>query len=156
MNLGCISYKIPDVAECFCSGPKSYGLYDEFYKIVGYNLKDDLNLVTGLNPGPDVIFAWIAMEKSLPLHVILPWDDYYQKLMDFDKNNISEICSYNLVKVSYSGKPVTPFTYDIEMKKNKIIIDNCDAVLFLVNPGLVEDCVNYAVLKGKEILTLRV
>lgn len=131
MNIGCISYKMNEPQEFANSGPRSHYLINKFREILAAYMyeSEHITFVTGLNPGPDLLFGLLAIEEELPLtayisHIDMPasWgiphEAVYGDIIKY--KNIEQIHISKLERVAHEYK-------------NDQIINSSDVIIIVKN-----------------------
>jgi uncharacterized phage-like protein YoqJ len=155
MKLACITYRLPDVEEFHSTGPKSVLLYDTLEAMMTDYKVEDVEIITGLNPGQDMILPWLGEQYKLPILAILPYTSYggvADGWTAYDEGVYKEMLEYNDLTVTYSSSGHRkPWKED---HKNRRIIEISDVIVFFGENEHIKLAKEFAKYMNKETLTI--
>lgn len=158
MKLACIAYRLPnDIDEFYTTGPLSHKLYETLENMMIDYKAEDIEIVTGLNIGPDMILPWIGEEYNLPVIAVLPYISYGGKAMEwteYDQNQYIKMLKYENLTINWSSSGHSkPWK---EHHKNKRIIEISDIIVFFGENEFIKSAKEFAKHLNKETFTVNI
>lgn len=155
MYIGCIAYKINDDSEFANTGPISRDLAKKFAKILDDHMykEEFTKLISGVNVGPDFLFAYLAIERNIPLKL------YISHIEPIESWNMTSTVTYNNI-VTYKGCEQIYISklerYAHEYKIN-CIVDESDLIIIVNNEErkyYIDKAIDLAKCRNKETIII--
>lgn len=155
MRLACIAYRLcNNFDEFYTTGPLSVMLHDTLQELLIDYKAENMEIVSGLNPGQDMILPWIADEHKLPVTAILPYTMYggaADGWTQYDQTQFKQTLLYSKLTITYSSSgQYKPWK---EAHKNKRIIEISDIIVFFGEHIEIDVARKFAKQQNKEIFT---
>lgn len=155
MYIGCISYRINDDSEFANSGPISRDLAKKFGKILDDHMykQECTKLISGVNIGPDFLFAYMAIERTLPLKLYINHIDPIENWNMTSTVTYNNLIGYENCEQNYISK-LERFGHEY---KNNCIVDECDLIIIVDSEErkyYVDKVIDLAKCRNKEIIII--
>lgn len=150
MKIAVIGYNPPELRDDSYASVKSVAITNIIERFLGDYT--DVTCVTGLNPGIDFIFSWIAVDNNLPLCIVIPYSNIQQGYSNFNTQLFNEVSRYHKAETIVFSKGSD---HDSRLRyRDRYIIDKSDVIIAIGNDLNTKSAVGYGRFIKKEILTV--